>query len=188
MAARLLPRSDSVVDVWGSTEAERQLAFACDEHLPRADTVLFRAVSVDAPVPLVFRWLCQLRVAPYSYDLLDNPRFYIGHPSPKQLTPGVDRLELGQVFMTMFRLAAFEPDQHITLLSHRFRPVFGDVAVTYMVVADGDASRIVVKLLGERTYRILGRLLQPPMPWVDLVMMRRQLLTLKKLAERDAAI
>jgi hypothetical protein len=174
------------VDTWGSTAEERGLAFPCDEHLADPDGIYFRAVAVEAPPALVFRWLCQLRVAPYSYDWLDNPGFYLGRPSPKALTPGLDRLEPGQTFMTMFRLASFERETHITLVSHRFQRVFGQVAVTYMVLPVGVGVRLVVKLLGRYPRGIVGRALQPPMPWVDLVMMRRQLLNLKRLAERDA--
>jgi hypothetical protein len=174
------------VDIWGSTPEERGLPFPCDEELADPDAVFFRAISVDAPVSLTYRWLCQLRVAPYSVDPLDNPRFYLGRPSPKQLTSGADQLELGQVFMTMFRLTAFETGRHITLRSHRFRSVFGDVAVTYMALPDGAGSRIVVKLIGRHTYGLVGRALQPAMPWVDLVMMRAQLRRLKRYAERDA--
>ncbi|HVN11680.1 MAG TPA: hypothetical protein VMT69_06285 [Kineosporiaceae bacterium] len=33
---------------------------------------LTRAVTVHAASPLVYRWVCQLTQAPYSYDLLDN--------------------------------------------------------------------------------------------------------------------
>ncbi|MCX5731216.1 MAG: hypothetical protein NTY18_07665 [Deltaproteobacteria bacterium] len=29
-------------------------------------------VTVAAPATVLFRWLCQLRVAPYSYDRLDD--------------------------------------------------------------------------------------------------------------------
>src|SRR5262249_6937940 len=80
------PRSQSVAwpdtRTWGSTPAERRMQFPCDRHLPACDDALFRAVSVAAPAPLLFRWLCQLRVAPYSYDWLDN----FGRRSPRQLT------------------------------------------------------------------------------------------------------
>ena len=66
---RIWPRA---VYTWGSTPGERDDAFACDRLVPHADDILFRAVDVAAPAAVVFRWLCQLRVAPYSYDKLDN--------------------------------------------------------------------------------------------------------------------
>ncbi len=178
--------AQSSVDVSGSTAAERELSFPCDDFLPAPDGVYFRAISIDAPPAIVFRWLCQLRAAPYSYDWLDNPGFYVGRPSPRTLTPGLGELERGQTFMTMFRLVAFEPDHHVTLLAHRFHRVFGDVAVTYMVLPAQRGCRLVVKLRGRHARGLIGRVLQLPMPWIDLVMMRRQLLNLKGLAERDA--
>jgi hypothetical protein len=80
---------------WGATLAERTAPLACDELLAEAPIRCDRAVAVDAPVPVVFRRVCQLSVAPYSYDLLDN----LGRRSPRELTAGVQRLELGQRFM-----------------------------------------------------------------------------------------
>ena len=73
----------SVAWTWGTTAAERTRPFPCDRWLPGADDALFRAVDVDAPARVVFRWLCQLRVAPYSYDWIDN----FGRTSPRRLTP-----------------------------------------------------------------------------------------------------
>jgi hypothetical protein len=73
---------------WGALDVERSEPLPCDELLPDADLVLHRAVDVAAPAPLAFRWLCQLRVAPYSYDPLDNA----GRRSPRELTPGLDEL------------------------------------------------------------------------------------------------
>jgi hypothetical protein len=179
-------RLSSLVAFWGSTAEERSRRFPCDDLIPEPDHVLFRAVSAQASAAVLFRWLCQLRIAPYSIDPLDNPRFYLGRPSPKTLTPGADALERGQTFMTMFKLESFEPPQHITLRSHRFAAVFGDVAVTYMIVPSATKSRLVVKLIARGPTTRLARAAQPTLQWIDLLMMRRQLRTLTRLAERDA--
>src|SRR5215467_14289890 len=93
----------SIAWTWGTTEAERELPFPCDRWLADADDALFRAVDVEAPAAVFFRWLCQLRVAPYSYDWIDN----LGHQSPRRLTPGLDALAVGQRVMSLFELVEF---------------------------------------------------------------------------------
>lgn len=172
---------------WGSTEAERRLELACDRHMAAYDEALHRAVSVSAPPRIVFRWLCQLRAAPYSYDLLDN----FGRRSPRELTPGLDDLEVGQSVMTVFELVEFEHDRHITLVLRRARRRFGKLAVTYAVLPDehrAESCRLLVRLLwsfpGPAPVSMVARRL---LPIGDMVMMRRQLLNLKQLSERDAA-
>ncbi len=174
-------RGLSVIETWGSSVDERETAYPCDALVERADAVLYRAVDVSAPADLLFRWLCQLRVAPYSYDWIDN----LGRPSPRQLVPGLEHLEVGQRFMTIFRLVSFEPGSSITLDSHT--SPFGRVAVTYQVVPTGrDQSRLVAKVAcvaPKGPHRLVMRHL---LPAGDLIMMRKQLLTLKRWAERDA--
>lgn len=171
----------SFVTEWGSTPAERGRSYPCDRLLPGAETTLFRAVDVAAPAALGFRWLCQLRVAPYSYDLLDN----FGRRSPQRQTPGLDRLEAGQRVMTIFRLVEFEPGRSLTILS-RSR-LLGDVACTYEAAPRGErSSRIVLKILALPPGGAGGLVMRTLLPPGDLVMARRQLLNLKGLAERDA--
>jgi hypothetical protein len=170
----------AAVERWGTSAAERAQEFACDELIARPDHTMWRAVDVDAPAAITFRWLCQLRAAPYSYDKLDN----LGRRSPQTLTPGLERLEVGQRVQTVFRLVAFEPGRSLTMRS-RSR-LMGHVVCTYRVdERPAERSRIVVKLLVDHgswaPQRALMRLLLPP---GDLVMMRRQLLNLRGLAER----
>lgn len=176
--------SRSIAVTWGTTAAERAQPFPCDRLLPNHAAAYFRGVTVEAPPSVVFRWLCQLRVAPYSYDWIDN----LGRPSPSSLTPGLEQLAIGQTVMTMFTLAAFEPGQHLTLQSKALQTVFGDLAVTYAVQSLGEArSRLLVKLLVHYPRSPLGWLMRLLLPWGDLLMMRKQLLTLKRLAEQQLA-
>ena len=149
--------------------------------LPEHEQSLFRAVTVDATPSVVFRWLCQLKAAPYSYDLIDNG----GRRSPQHLVPGLDRLVLGEQVM-IFDLASFAADEHITLVLRHHR-VFGDVAISYVVVPSGPrASRLVVKLVTIPARGVIGAVMRHVLPAGDLVMMRRQLLNLKSLAEATA--
>jgi hypothetical protein len=175
-------RGPALVETWGSSVRERAAAYPCDGLVDHPDGVVFRGVDVSAPAGLAFRWLCQLRVAPYSYDWVDN----FGRRSPRHLIPGLDRLEVGQRFMSIFRLVSYEDRRSITLDSHT--AIFGRVAGTYLVVpTNHDQSRLVVKLLFAAPRGPLGSVIRAFLPAGDLVMMRKQLLTLKGLAERDAA-
>ena len=135
---------------------------------------------------VVFRWLCQLRAAPYSYDWIDN----FGRTSPPRFTPGLERLEVGQRVMTFFELVEFEPDRHLTVMTPptALDGVFGRFAVSYVVrPRDETHARLVVKLRVRYARRWLGWAARWVLPWGDLVMMRKQLLTLKRLAEASAA-
>jgi len=169
---------------WGSTSVERRRWFACDDQLANPDDVYHRGIAIEAPPEIVFRWLCQLRAAPYSYDLIDN----LGRRSPRELTPGLDDLEVGQSVMTIFELVEFQRDRQLTLRLRRHSRLFGDIAVTYLLVpvAQGRcrlAVKLVVRYPGPLGARAFARWF---LPLGDLIMMRKQLLTLKRLAEDQA--
>lgn len=156
---------------WGATAQERDATLPCDAITPDAALSADRAISIDAPRSTVFGWLCQLRIAPYSYDLLDN----FGRRSPRTRNPELAQLHRGQRFMHVFTLHSFVDDKHITLQS-------GKVAVTYAVRDELDATRLHVRVRFDGP-RVIG--------WVmaagDVVMMRKQLITLRDLAEQEAA-
>ncbi len=180
---KTLPRY--LASTWGTTAAERRLSFPCDRFLIPFDAAYFRAVPVRAPAPIVFRWLCQLRVAPYSYDWIDNG----GHLSRRELIPGLDQLQVGQRVMTIFQLVDFEPNRHLTLRLRvaRAKAIFGEIACSYVILPREDAwCRLVVKLLVRYPPGYTGAMMRRWLPWGDLFMMRKQLLTLKHLAERQS--
>jgi hypothetical protein len=89
------PTVMSIAWTWGTESAERALVFPCDAHLRDASAQYFRGISVRAAPAVLFHWLCQLRVAPYSYDWIDNG----GRRSPRTPTPGMEQLSLGQSVM-----------------------------------------------------------------------------------------
>ena len=173
----------SLAHTWGTEPHERELPFACDEIISNPDDVLHRGITIEADPEVIFRWLCQMRVAPYSYDWIDN----LGRRSPHQLTPGLDHLAIGQEVMRDFELVDFAWSEHLTL---RVKPgsllrVLGDLAVTYGIIANEDgACRLLVKLVARYPRGVAGWLVRRVIPWGDLVMMRRQLLNFKQLAER----
>lgn len=168
---------------WGTDEAERELAFPCDHTIAGADETLFRGITIGASSEIVFRWLCQMRVAPYSYDWLDNG----GRRSPRQLTPGLEHLGQGQTVMRIFDLIDFAPDRHLTIRLKPHGPsirMFGDIAVSYMIIPVSQLScRLLVKLVVKYPPGLSGQMARFFLPWGDLIMMRRQLLNLKILAE-----
>jgi hypothetical protein len=171
----------SIIETWGTFAHERNAEFPCDDLIERSDGALFRGVDVAAPPEVVFRWLCQLRVAPYSYDWIDNR----GRRSPRHLIPGLEELDVGQRFMTIFRLVSFERDRSITVDSTT--AIFGRVAVTYRVEpTDAQRCRLVAKVVFQTPRNSVGHALRQLLPAGDLIMMRRQLLTLRALAEHDA--
>jgi hypothetical protein len=170
--------------VWGATPDERQRGYPADTVVPAPVLLMTRAISVAAPVEVTWRWLCQVAVAPYSYDWIDNR----GRRSPQELTPGADRLELGQTMAVVFRLVAVDEGRRWTALtSPRGERLFGPVAITYAAEPDPAGSRIVCRLAVPAGGRV-RRAKAYALAWGDLVMMRRQLINLKALAERDVRV
>lgn len=173
---------------WGTTKAERGLTFPCDSLISNPDAALYRGVTINAPAKIVFRWLCQMRVAPYSYDWIDNG----GRRSPNELTPGLESLAIGQEIMRIFTLVDFERNRHITIRlkrASRASRTFGDIAISYFLVPRApDSCRLVVKLIPKYLPGVWGGLMSALLPWGDLIMMRRQLLNFKQLAEDTKTI
>ncbi|MEE6280803.1 SRPBCC family protein [Georgenia sunbinii] len=170
--------------VWGATREEVMAAYPCDDLAGPDDDRLVRAVRVAAPAHEVYTWLGNLRVAPYSYDWIDN----LGRRSPRRPMPELGPFRTGQKVMYIFAVEDVTPGTDVTV---RTRPgrrfaLFGDVWVTYRVVPEGDGSRLVAVLRFGAGRGPLNRVRRRLLSWGDLPMMRKQLHTLRDLAERTA--
>jgi len=169
-----------VAYTWGTAPDERSRRFPCDRLLPDHSAAYFRGITVGASPAVLFSWLCQLRVAAYSYDWVSHP----ARRSPRLLDSTLQEIAVGQTVMDVFELVEFEPDRHLTLRL-RTPGFYPPLAVSYVIVPLSAAScRLLVKLIVSfrRTWR--DGVARAVAPWLDWVMMRRQLLNLKALAER----
>ncbi len=169
---------------WGAVGDEHTRAWPVDARVPGPVLAMTRAVSVRAPVDLTWRWACQLAVAPYSYDLVDNR----GRRSPQELTTGTADLVPGRRMAVVYELVDVDPGHSWTGVSlPRASRLFGRFATTYAVEPTDDPARcrLLCRLVVTRRGPV-SALRSRLLAWGDLVMMRRQLLNLKGLAERDA--
>ena len=174
--------SPGLPERWGATAAEAKATYPCDRLAEAPYVALTRAVDVDAPVSVIFQWLCQLRAAPYSYDWVDN----LGRRSPRVLTPGLDQLQPGQSF-TVATITSFATDHHITgRATPAAERLFGIISLTYAVARRGPyRSRLIVRLDVHQPTRLWEKARYRFLSWGDLIMMRKQLRMLKGLAEQQ---
>ncbi|PUA80532.1 polyketide cyclase [Nocardioides currus] len=160
-------------DRWGVTQDETRRHYPCDDHVREPGLQAWRGVTVDADPATVWARLRQVRLAPYSYDLVDN----LGRRSP---SARVDLPEprVGDPFTRAFgrdqgRVVEVEPGEHLTAR------IMG-AHMSYVVVPAASGTRLLLKVVARAR------------PWVaplvsvgDLVMARKQLLRLAELAEAD---
>jgi hypothetical protein len=165
-------------DRWGVTRAETTRWYPCDELVPDPVLEAWRGVTVRARPEHVWPWVAQIRLAPYSYDWIDN----LGHRSPQDLR-GLPEPVAGESFTTALggrrfgRIVAVKSGEHLTGI------IMGAVMSYVLIpVDDGVETRLLLKLVTRG-----GRLVAPLLSVGDLIMARRQLLNLAALAERTAS-
>lgn len=168
---------------WGTSPDETELHFGCDNYIDDFDDDYYRAVSIYSAKEIIFRWLCQLKVAPYSYDLIDN----FGYKSPDNLSPEAAFLTIGDTFMTIFELLEWEPNHSVTLRlksGSRSEKLFGKLVITYLIFPQHiTEQRLIAKIRIKYPKGLYGFLVRQILPFGDWIMMRKQLLTLKKYSE-----
>jgi len=159
-------------DRWNVTDDEVARSYPCDDIVAAPTLQAWRGVTVDVPRELLWPWVAQIRLAPYSYDWIDN----LGRRSPQTLM-GLPDPVVGESFSTAAtrpfgRILAVEPTEHLT------GEIMG-ACISYVLVPQNQSTRLLMKLVTSA-----GKWAAPFLSVGDLVMARRQLLNLKALAER----
>jgi hypothetical protein len=172
---------------WGITLAEMRVDKwpSADRHSLESEEIWFRGVHVNAPPEKVFRWICQLRVAPYSYDWIDN----FGRQSPRHLVSGLEQLRIGQKVMEIFSVSDFAFDHYMTIILWPPRSFLcSDLRITYLSLpVRKNETRLLVRVQICYPKHAFRSIICALLPSGDLVMMRKQLLTLKHLAEQSGS-
>jgi len=160
-------------DRWGVTDNEVLRSYPCDDFVVSPTLQAWRAVRIEAPAAAVWPWVTQVRLAPYSYDWIDN----LGRRSPRRLM-GLPEPQVGEAFTTAGgakrgRIVSVDPGKQLT----------GTIMSAFMsyvlVPQEHNTTRLLLKVVMQTTrWAALG------LSVGDLVMTRRQLLNLKQLAER----
>src|SRR4030042_702651 len=79
-------------------------------NIPRTDCrELLRCIEIGAPPSDIFIWLKQLRIAPYSYDFLDNRC----RKSPDYIIENLPPLKVNAHYLLAFHIFAFEENSFI---------------------------------------------------------------------------
>ena len=163
-------------DRWGVSAAEVDRRYPCDELVTAPALEAWRGVTVDASPERVWPWVRQVRLAPYSYDWLDN----LGRRSPRRLRDLPDPVS-GDAFTALAgrpvgRVVSVAPGEHLTAR-------IGGVFMSYVLVPVGslDRTRLLLKIVSRPA--AADRVTVPLLCVGDLVMARRQLLNLARLAE-----
>ena len=159
---------------WGVSEQEVVRRYPCDILVHAPVQELWRGVTVQKPAAQLWPWLCQLQLAPYSYDWLDN----LGRRSPGELR-GLPDPRPGDPFsrvagrFSVGRILSVSREEHLTA------SVMGAV-MSYVLVPEGSTTRLLMKVVFKHRHWYV-----PALAIGDWLMARRQLLNLKGLAERN---
>jgi hypothetical protein len=160
-------------DRWGVTDSEISCSYPCDNFVVSPALQAWRGVRVEAPSEAVWPWVAQVRLAPYSYDWIDNR----GRRSPQELV-GLTEPQVGERFTTaggrrLGRIVSVDPGKQLT------GTILGAFMSYVLTSEEHDTTRLLLKVVMQTTrWAALG------LSVGDLIMARRQLLNLKYLAER----
>jgi hypothetical protein len=172
---------------WGATDEEIRRPMPADELVPRPHIETTRALTIEAPPEAVWPWLVQMgyhRGGWYSYDWLDN----LGVPSARRIISELQNLKVGDKLAPMegaFIVAALDPPRSMVLVSRNKQ---GHIAMSWTFLLEplpGGRTRFIERIRGRYDINLAGLLLYVAIEPADFVMMRKQMLNLKRRAEQN---
>jgi hypothetical protein len=149
---------------------------------------LLRCIEVRADASDIFVWLKQLRIAPYSYDFIDNRSI----KSPEYIIDNLPPLKVNSHFLLSFHILEFMENSYIV---GRFcEPInppldryMKDMFIEYRIAEQGTKTQLWCKIKGYINTDISSKGFFFVFSVMDKIMITKQLRNIKKLSERLAS-
>ncbi|MHC1733846.1 MAG: hypothetical protein AB9888_17685 [Bacteroidales bacterium] len=145
---------------------------------------LLRTVGIDARPHDIFLWLKQLRVAPYSYDFIDNRR----RKSPGFIIENLPPLRINTHFLLAFHISEFEEDSFIVCrfcepVNPPFNLCLQGLYIEYRIAGNDNKTRLWCKVSGYIKRNPASGVFFSAFSLANKIMMTRQLKNIKKYSE-----
>ena len=154
-------------------------------NIPNTDCrELIRCIEINANASDIFVWLKQLRIAPYSYDFIDNRC----RKSPDYIIENLPPLKVNTHFLLAFHIFQFEEDSFI--VSRFCEPInpplnlyMKDLFFEYRIVEKGTNTQLWCKIKGCFNTDMSSKGFFYIFSVVNKIMITRQMKNIKKLSE-----
>ena len=149
---------------------------------------LLRNIEINAGISDIFLWLKQLRIAPYSYDCIDNKC----RKSPDYIIENLPPLKVNAHFLLAFHIYCFAENSFITgrycePINQPVNQYMKDMYIEYRVDSTGPKSELWCKLKGYYYSDIFSKGFFFVFSLANRIMMTKQMQNIKKLSELTAA-
>jgi hypothetical protein len=146
---------------------------------------LLRCIEVRANPSDIFVWLKQLRIAPYSYDFIDNR----WRKSPDYIIENLPPLKVNTHYLLAFHIFEFEENSFIACrfcepINPPVNLYMKGLFIEYRIVVQGTRTILWCKTKGYFNADIFSKGFFFIFSVANRIMMTRQLKNIKKLSER----
>lgn len=149
---------------------------------------LLRCIEINAKASDIFVWLKQLRIAPYSYDFIDNRC----RKSPDYIVENLPPLKANTHYLLAFHILEFEENSFVVCrfcepINPPVNLYMKDLFFEYRIGEQGTKTKLWCKIKGHFNNDIFSKGFFFIFSVVNKIMMARQLKNIKKLSELSAS-
>jgi hypothetical protein len=145
---------------------------------------LLRCIEISANASDIFVWLKQLRIAPYSYDFIDNRC----RKSPDYIIENLPPLKVSTHYLLSFHIFEFLENSFIACrfcvpINKPLTFYMKDLFIEYRIEEQGTKAKLWCKIKGYYNRDMSSKGFFSVFSILNKIMMTRQLKNIKKLSE-----